>query len=149
MKLSEHFTLEEMIVSEYAARNNLNNYPNESIISEMRRLAEFLEKIRLIFNSPISINSAYRSTKVNEAIGGQKSSQHCKGQAADIHIQGLTPRQVCQKIIELDLPFDQLIQEYYDPKKGSGWVHISIPEKEKPPRKMALIIDKNGTKPFK
>lgn len=142
MNLSKNFTLEEMTVSEYADRNNLSNKPNDEILGEMKRLAEFLEKVRTIFDRPIHINSAFRSQEVNKAIGGQKNSQHCKGQAADIRIAGFTPDQIVRNIIASGLEYDQVIREF------NSWVHLSIPAKNAKARKMALIIDKTGTKPF-
>ena len=142
MNLSKNFTLEEMTVSEYADRNNLSNKPNDEILSEMKRLADFLEKVRTVFDRPIHINSAFRSQEVNKAIGGQKNSQHCKGQAADIRIAGLTPDQIVRNIIASGLEYDQVIREF------NSWVHISIPAQNAKARKMALIIDKTGTRPF-
>ena len=86
MKLSPHFTLEEMTVSDYAARLGLDNTPQNEHLMNMRRLAAFLESLRALLNKPISINSAYRSPKVNAAIRGSKTSQHCHGTAADIRV---------------------------------------------------------------
>jgi hypothetical protein len=79
---------------------------------------------------------------VNASVGGSKTSQHCKGQAADIRVVGLTPDQVCQAIIAAKLPFDQVIREF------DSWTHVSIAPEGKQPRKMALIIDKKGTRPY-
>jgi hypothetical protein len=79
---------------------------------------------------------------VNASVGGSKTSQHCKGQAADIRVAGMTPDQVCQTIIAAKLPFDQVIREF------DSWTHVSIAPEGKQPRKMALIIDKKGTRPY-
>jgi hypothetical protein len=148
MKLSEHFTLEELTVSETAVRRGLDNTPDNDALYDLKRLAEFLELVRTTLGKPIKVNSAYRSPAVNASVGGSKTSQHCKGQAADIRVAGMNPRQVCQAIIAAKLPFDQLIQEFWNPKTGGGWTHVSIPPKDKPPRKMALIIDRAGSRPF-
>jgi hypothetical protein len=148
MKLSEHFTLEELTVSETAVRRGLDNTPDNDALYDLKRLAEFLELVRTTLGKPIKVNSAYRSPAVNASVGGSKTSQHCKGQAADIRVVGMNPRQVCQAIIAAKLPFDQLIQEFWNPKTGGGWTHVSIPPKDKPPRKMALIIDRAGSRPF-
>jgi len=149
MKLSEHFTLEELTISESAARKGLDNTPDNDALFELKRLAAFLEIVRSTLGKPIKINSAYRSPAVNATVGGKPTSQHCKGQAADIRVAGMNPREVCQAIIAAKLPFDQIIQEFWNPKTGGGWTHVSIPPKNKPPRKMALIIDKAGSRPFK
>jgi zinc D-Ala-D-Ala carboxypeptidase len=150
MKLSPNFSLEELTVSDYAARNGLDNTPQNDHLLNLKRLAAFLESLRAILGKPISINSAYRSPEVNAAIRGSKTSQHCHGTAADIRVSGMTPDQVVRKIISSALPFDQVIREFSDPVKGGGWTHVSIPNtRGGKPRKMALIIDKKGTRPFK
>ena len=142
MKLSEHFSLEELTVSETAARKGLSNTPDNDALFDLKRLAAFLESIRETVDKPIKINSAYRAPEVNASVGGSKTSQHCKGQAADIRVAGMTPDQVVQAIIAAKLPFDQVIREF------DSWTHVSIAPKDKAPRKMALIIDKKGTRPY-
>jgi hypothetical protein len=142
MKLSEHFSLEELTVSETAARKGLDNTPDNDALFDLKRLAAFLESIRETVDKPIKINSAYRAPEVNASVGGSKTSQHCKGQAADIRVAGMTPDQVVQAIIAAKLPFDQVIREF------DSWTHVSIAPKDKAPRKMALIIDKKGTRPY-
>lgn len=142
MKLSEHFTLQELTVSETASRRGMDNTPDNDALYDLKRLAEFLEQVRAIVKKPVRVNSAYRSPAVNASVGGSKTSQHCKGQAADIRVNGMTPDQVVRAIIAAKLPFDQVIREF------DSWTHVSIPAKDKKPRKMALIIDKKGTRPF-
>ena len=150
MKLSPNFTLEELTVSDYAARHGLDNTPENDHLLNLRRLAAFLEALRAVLGKPISINSAYRSPKVNAAIKGSKTSQHCHGTAADIKVAGMVPEQVVKRIIASALPYDQVIREFSDPVRGGGWTHVSIVNiKDAKPRKMALIIDKQGTRPYK
>ena len=150
MKLSPNFTLEELTVSDYAARNGLDNTPENDHLLNLRRLAAFLESLRSLLGKPISINSAYRSPEVNAAIRGSKTSQHCHGTAADIRVAGMTPDQVVKKILASTLPYDQVIREFSDPVRGGGWTHVSISNtRDAKPRKMALIIDKKGTRPYK
>jgi hypothetical protein len=144
MNLSEHFTLEELTVSETAARKGLDNTPDNNALINLRRLALFLEKVRAVLNKPIKVNSAYRSPKVNASVGGSKTSQHCLGCAADIRVAGMTPNQVVKAIKSSNIEYDQVIREY------DSWTHISIPNKpDILPRKQALIIDKLGTRIFK
>jgi zinc D-Ala-D-Ala carboxypeptidase len=150
MKLSPNFTLEEMTVSDYAARNGLDNTPQNDHLMNLRRLAAFLEALRAYLGKPITINSAYRSPEVNAAIKGSKTSQHCHGTAADIRVAGMVPDQVVKRILASTLPYDQVIREFSDPVRGGGWTHVSIPNvRDTKPRKMALIIDKKGTRPYK
>jgi uncharacterized protein YcbK (DUF882 family) len=119
MKLTEHFTLEEMTVSEYAARNGLKNDPSETAVQNLKVLCKtVLEPLRLIVQKPVIITSGYRSKTVNKAIGGSSTSQHVKGQAADFIVIGMTVEEVFDIIAER-LPYDQLIQEF------GKWVHVS------------------------
>jgi hypothetical protein len=143
MNLSPNFTLEEMIASETASRHGIDNTPDNDALMNLRRLALFLEEVRKVVGMPLHINSAYRSPEANKKVGGKATSQHCKGAAADIKVKGMTPDQVVRAIIKAGLPYDQVIREF------DSWTHVSISNtKDEKPRKMALIIDKNGTRPF-
>jgi hypothetical protein len=143
MNLSPNFTLEEMIASETASRYGIDNTPPNEVLMNLRRLALFLEEVRKVLGMPLHINSAYRSPEANQKVGGKPTSQHCKGAAADIKVKGMTPDQVVKAIINAGLSYDQVIREF------DSWTHVSIPNtKDEKPRKMALIIDKSGTRPF-
>ena len=149
-KLTEHFSLEELVASETAERNGWDNTPNELEIANLGRLALMLEQVRNTLNKPIMINSAFRSKQVNDGVGSKDTSQHRVGCAADIRIPGMNPDEVCRAIIASDIQFDQLIREFYNPdSKAGGWTHISVPNtKEMTPRGQTLIIDKQGTRSF-
>jgi uncharacterized protein YcbK (DUF882 family) len=143
MKLSPNFTLEELTQSETANRKGLDNTPTEEAKANLVRLARFLEEVRRALGRPIMVNSAYRSPKVNEAIGSKSTSQHCIGCAADIRVPGLTPDDIVKELLKTNLEYDQLIREF------DSWVHISIPNKfADKPRRQVLIIDKSGTRPY-
>ena len=143
-QLSPHFSLEEMTHSDVATRNGWDNTPDEATTVNLTRLAEFLERVKVLLdNKPIMINSAYRSKQVNDAVGSKDTSQHRLGCAADIRVPGMTPDQVTQAIKSSELPFDQVIREF------DSWTHVSVPNREgEQPRGMALIIDKRGTRPY-
>ena len=149
-QLTTHFSLEELIASETASRHGIDNTPYPEHLDNLLRLATFLEQVKALLGSkPIMINSAYRGPAVNEKVGGSKASQHMVGCAADIRVPGMTPREVCLAIKASDLAFDQLIQEFYEEGKAGGWTHISVTNTAgSTPRKQALIIDKQGTRPF-
>lgn len=143
MQLSPHFTLEELTHSDLASRKGWDNTPNEQETANLKRLANFLEAVRTILGKPIYINSGFRSKAVNDLVGSKDSSQHRIGCAADIRVQGMTPDEVCRKIIASGLAYDQLIREF------DAWTHISVPSYEiDRPRRQALIIDKQGTRQF-
>lgn len=132
-----------MTVSEIGARRGLDNTPNATEISNLVRTALLLEQVRALVKKPIIINSAFRSKAVNDAVGSKDTSQHRIGCAADIRVPGMTPKQVVEAIMKSDIPYDQLIREF------DSWTHISVPDSAaRPPRKQALIIDRNGTRPY-
>ena len=126
MKLSTHLDLSEVIRSDSAKRNGISNMPTEEHIANFMLLAEkIFEPIREHFGVPIRISSGYRSKELNAKIGGSASSQHCKGQAVDIDMDGtsLTNKQVFDYIKD-NLPFDQLIWEFGN-EDNPDWVHVS------------------------
>lgn len=139
--LSPHFTLEELTHTDH---RQFDNTPNESELANLKRLAAFLEDVKVALgNKPVMINSAFRCKQVNDAVGSKDSSQHRIGCAADIRIPGMTPDEVVRTIIAAGLPYDQIIREF------DRWTHISVPNTpESKPRRQALIIDKAGTRPF-
>ena len=144
MKLSENFSLEELTNSETAARNNWDNTPNATELSNLVRLAAFLEEVKTVLGGkPVMINSAFRSKLVNDAVGSRDTSQHRIGCAADIRVPNMTPDEVVKAVIESGIGYDQVIREF------DRWTHISIPNTAgDTPRRQALIIDKAGTRPF-
>ena len=139
--LTTHFTLEELTHTDH---REFTNEPNETERANLMRLAVFLEQVKeLLGGKPIMVNSAFRSKAVNDAVGSKDSSQHRVGCAADLRIPGMTPDEVVKAIITSDLQFDQVIREF------DSWTHISVPNKpELTPRRQALIIDKQGTRPY-
>ena len=121
-RLTTNFTLGEMCVTSKA----LPNVPGRAEKAALLALCEhILQPLRDNLDLPIKVTSGYRSEAVNAAVGGSSSSQHKLGQAADIRVAGMTPKQVCEAIIALDLPFDQLIEEH------NSWVHVSYGPKDR------------------
>ena len=124
MILSKNFTLQEFTKSVSAIRNDIDNSPNAEHIRNIQLLVKYvLQPLREGLNKPIRITSGYRSEALNKAINGSKKSQHCKGQAADLQfkVNGvMSNKMIWDKIIELDLPFDQMINEF-----NYSWIHIS------------------------
>lgn len=143
MKISTHLTLAEMIRSESAKRLKISNQPLPEHLDNMKVLAKnVFEPIRKHFNSPIYISSGYRSDKLNKAIKGSKSSQHCKGQAMDIDMDGsgLISNSNVFYFIKDNLDFDQLIWEFGD-NYNPDWVHVSYVSPDKN-RKQILVAYK-------
>jgi len=140
-QLTEHFTLEELTHTDH---REFDNTPNDAEIANLKRLAVFLEGVKIFLDGkPIMINSAFRSKQVNDAVGSKDTSQHRLGCAADIRVPGMTPDEVVKTIMASELGYDQIIREF------NSWTHISVPNHlEDKPRKQALIIDKQGTRAY-
>ena len=126
MNLSANFSLKEMTRSDAATRLGLNNTPDEKTIDNLKTLCEkVLQPIRDHFDKTVTVTSGFRSSETNQAIGGSKSSDHVRGQAADIEIPGVPNVELAQWIMD-NLEYTQLILEFYTPGiPDSGWVHVS------------------------
>jgi len=141
MQLSEHFTLEELTHTDH---REIENTPNSSEINNLKRLAEFLEKVKVaVGGKPIMVNSAFRCKALNDAVGSKDTSQHRVGCAADIRVPGMTPDEIVKAVIAANLDYDQVIREF------DRWTHISVPNSPSgTSRKQSLIIDKQGTRAY-
>jgi zinc D-Ala-D-Ala carboxypeptidase len=133
MKISEHFTLDEFLLSEVAERLGLNNIPTLVVITHLRLVAAVMERVRtLLGNSPIVIQSGYRSPQVNKAVGGVATSAHCRGLACDFVCPGFgTPYEVALAVLGSEVEYDQLILEY-------GWIHVGLAQERALSRREAL-----------
>ena len=142
-KLTEHFTLEEFIDSQTAARKGINNAPPPLEYENLKRTAGVLEKVRPILGGhPILISSGYRSRRVNAEVGGSANSAHMHGLAVDFSCPGFgAPRSICRTLEPhmKELGVDQLIHEF------NTWVHLGL-RGGAPPRHIALTINHKGTR---
>ena len=133
MKLTPNFTLSEMTKSDTALRLDMDNTPNAVQMENLKTLCEkVLQPVRDHFGKGVKVNSGFRHPQVNAAVGGSKTSDHCKGMAADIEIPGVANGDLAQWIVD-NLEFRQVILEFYTPGvSDSGWVHVSFnPEDNK------------------
>ncbi len=126
MNLTTNFTLAEMVKSDTALRHDMDNTPGEIEIENLKRLAEkVLQPVREHYQRGVKVNSGFRHPDVNAKVGGSKTSDHCKGQAADIEIPGIPNADLAKWITE-NLDFTQVILEFYTQGvPDSGWVHVS------------------------
>ena len=126
MQLTNNFSLAEMVKSDTALRHDMDNTPGEAEIANLKTLCEkVLQPIRDHFQTGVKVNSGFRHPEVNAKVGGSKTSDHCKGQAADIEIPGIANADLAVWIME-NLTYTQLILEFYTPGvPDSGWVHVS------------------------
>ena len=126
-QLTANFSLHELSKSETALRMGFDNTPDEEATENLRLLCEkVLQPVRDHYGKGVKVNSAYRSPESNAAVGGSKTSDHCKGMAADIEIPGVANADLAQWIMD-NLDYTQLILEFYTPGiPDSGWVHVSF-----------------------
>lgn len=124
-KISKHISYKEATHSNTATRRGIKNIPTEKHLVAMRALAKnVFEPMRVHFDKPIRVNSFFRSTALNKAIGGSSTSQHCKGEAIDLDAtKGFTNKQI-YNYIKNNLEYDQLIWEFGTDKEPD-WVHVS------------------------
>lgn len=119
MKLSSHFTLDELTQSQTAVRKGIDNTPAPAVVGNLARLAGVLEQVRAAAARPISISSGYRSPALNKAVGGSATSAHVLGLAADITASGMTAKQLAVAIRDAGIEVDQIIWE-------GTWVHVGL-----------------------
>jgi hypothetical protein len=153
-QLTAHFSLEELTHTDHRELDNTPTTAEHCIIDgkevivnayeNLPRLAAFLEQVKVVLGGKaIFVNSGFRSHAVNTAVGSKDTSDHRRGCAADIRVDGMTPDQVTRAIIASDLPYQQVIREF------DRWTHVAITTNEgDTPKKSKLIIDKAGTRPF-
>ena len=122
-----HFTIEELYASATAKAKGIDNKPSTQQMINLVYLAAYvLEPLRVAMKEPIKIGSGFRCERLNKAVGGVYNSQHMKGQAADLCIDGeIQKGRKWFNYIKYNLPFDQLIWEG-NPKTGAYWVHVSF-----------------------
>lgn len=145
MRLSDHFTLEELTASELASRQGIDNMPTDpKVLNHLKFLAKNLEDVRDCLDQPMHINSGYRCLMLNALLGSKPTSSHVKGLAADFVCPSFgTPKEIVKRLASSNVAYDQLILEY------DRWVHVGFSEEGYIPRKQVLIIDKQGTRQFK
>lgn len=123
----KYFSFSEFFKSDVAEKHQVKNIPDDAQLSQVlgnikALVLNVLDPLRARTGSPIIITSGYRSQRVNELVGGSKTSQHLLGKAADIHVQGYTPQQMdmVYRTIQMFYDFDQLI---FYPSKNI--IHVS------------------------
>jgi hypothetical protein len=143
--MGKYFTFFELVKSNTAEKNGINNTPHEEeIIHNIEELIDILDQLREAWGSPIRVSSGYRCEKLNKLVGGSTTSSHLFGFAADlVPVNGLIDdffEFVKKYFLSKDIAFDQIIDEY---SGGSHWVHIGYKNSKGEQRKQIKIY-KNG-----
>ena len=149
-RISEHVSLKEGVKSHTATRLNINNVPSDLDLINMKTIAEkVFEPLRDFVGGPISINSFYRSPKLNSAIGGSTSSQHCIGCAIDIDdTYGYKTNAEMFEYIKCNLDYDQMIWEFGD-DNNPDWVHVSYITEDTNRRRCLKAYKENSKTKYK
>ena len=153
MNISEHISYNESITSESAVRHGIANIPNDEQLANMKATAEkIFEPLRTYLSnnirkkdSPIKINSFFRSVEVNKLIKGSSSSQHCEGKAMDLECNypNFNNKDLFFLIKEKSI-YDQLIWEFGDDKEPA-WVHVSYNGNNNRKQVLSAIIQDGKT----
>ena len=128
MNLTRNFTLSELTKSDTAIRKGINNNPSAAQIEKLKLLCEnILQPVRDHFGR-VKVTSGFRSPELCLAIGSSQNSQHARAEAADFECPGVDNAELADWI-KRELPYDQLILEFYTPgEPNSGWIHCSYTE---------------------
>lgn len=121
--LSKNFSLAEMLASQTAAQQGFTEQftPPPHIVANLQLLCvNVLQPLRDFVGHPLKVNSGYRCPRLNTFLGGAPNSQHVKGQAVDITDLHSGNQYLLRAFLRLNLPFDQLIDEF-----NLSWLHIS------------------------
>ena len=136
MKLSNNFTLEELVKSPTAKRLGFSEQftPEATIISNLTYLSQkVLEAIRVNYG-PFSVTSAYRCKRLNNNVGSTDKSFHLLGAAADINLGSKQKNKELFEFIKDNLEFTELINEY-----DFTWVHVAIVKGRENEKKIKII----------
>lgn len=141
-QLSEHFSLKEFTRSQMAEFAGIDNTPPLAVIKNLCETAAMLERVReALGGKPVTVTSGYRCLELNEKVGSRSTSDHTKGQAADVVCPSFgSPREIAQFLSSRvdSLRIGQLILEKV---KGKEWVHLSVRVPEKVLNRVLTISD--------
>lgn len=142
MKLSKNFALSEITHSNTAKRLGIDNEPTETHLQNMQHLVDNLIQPLRDAVGPIRVSSGYRNPELNRAIGGSRSSQHCKGEALDLQFWQngkMMNELIYEWILDSGIEFDQMINEF-----DFAWIHISLKKKGSRNQVLEAFKDDDG-----
>ena len=134
MNITDNFTWEDVTETNTGIENNLP----DALRDNAQRQAELLESCR-VFVGPLRVNSWYRSSAVNKAVGGEKTSYHQDALATDVVPHGDVFK-AFKMLVAAGLDYDKIIYE----KRNSEWIHIQSPQPHREPRRQAFTAHKDG-----
>ena len=131
MKITKNFTLTELTTTSTGLANEPNKQEARALI---KLCGKVLQPARDMYGEAIHVNSGFRSSAVNKAVGGARHSQHMRGEAADITVRSRAGNKKLFELIRDNLSFDQLINE-----RDFSWIHVSY-KSESENRKQVLKL---------
>lgn len=107
--ISKNFSYSEFESSDTADHYGITNVITSFDVRDSIKalVDEVLQPLRDAWGKPLKINSGYRCPELNRVVGGVESSQHTKGEAADVACD--TPLELARLAKSLNLPYDQMI----------------------------------------
>lgn len=142
----KYFTIDELSASTEARKMGIDNTPTPDATANLGELVDaVLDPLREKYGRPIHVSSGYRCPRLNRAVGGSATSQHVKGEAADIYVT--RPKEMAElfALIYYTLPFDQLIWERGN-DEAPAWIHVSYDGDN---RRECLRYDGKSYQPYK
>ena len=125
--MAKYFKAAEMLRSETADKNKIQNIPSAEIKQNVEELLVVLDDLREFYGKPIKITSGFRCTELNRLVGGSPTSAHVIGYAADLQPIGDTfenfKAEVLRWLDKSGVKFDQCIIER---SKSTQWVHFGL-----------------------
>ena len=140
--MTSHFSLEEFIASDTAARLNIDNRIPDELRENALKTLQMMERIRFHIDAPITITSGYRCEALNRAVGSKSGSDHTLAFAVDFKApRAGTPYEIAKDLASVIdvLGIGQLILEF------GTWVHVSLARPDKTINRI-ITIDKTGTR---
>ena len=142
MRVSKNFLLSEFTNSSTAKRLGIDNEPTKKHLRNLQRTVDFLLQPLRDAVGPIRISSGYRNPSLNRAIGGSRSSQHCKGEALDLQfweMGQMNNKVIYDWILDSGIEFDQMINEF-----DFSWIHVSLVKKGNRMQVLEAFKDEDG-----
>lgn len=134
-RISRFFTMGEAVHSDFAKKHKIKNIPNSRERINIRYTALRMDEVRVILKRPLVVTSWFRSSKLNKAIGGSKTSAHRDGLAVDVLLKkGKAGRREYELVKKKMSSYDQLI---YYPKKGH--LHVGFRRNKYEERRQNMI----------
>jgi len=124
MKLTPHFTFEELTVTSHDSLQKSNRISAESFTKQLKYTAGALEEVRELLGVPLTVTSGFRMPILNKAVGGSATSKHTVGLCADVIPVGMAVKDAFDKITKNKDKLGSVRKIIIEGVKGKSWLHI-------------------------